>query len=1143
MSNPSENVPTTLPLPLSQPSRDEPPATQQDSPATLPPPKGEREESYRTEALAGKPSAPPNYDATEVFPGAANDSLGTQVLSPSAAQSPRLSDFPATINEPATGLTAAATGALGQAFVTGYEILSELGRGGMGVVYKARQVSLNRLVALKMILSGAHAGQTELFRFKAEAEAVAQLQHPNIVQIYEVGVSEGRPYFSLEFLEGGSLADKLRGEPMPPRQAAQLLAELAQAIHAAHLAGIVHRDLKPANVLLGRKPTSAQIAAGAQPLGMPKITDFGLAKNLKEQGSNTQEGSVLGTPNYMAPEQAAGKVNEVGPLADVYALGAILYELLTGRPPFKGESPWDTVKQVLNDDPLPPTRLRRGLPKDLETICLRCLHKEPAKRYASAQVLAEDLHRWLEGKPIQARPVSDWEKMVKWAKRQPAVAALIALLILVIGGGMIGMATLWLRAEGLRSSAQSQKVEADKARDDAKTQEGIANKLKEQAQEDYERSRREGYASRLNLAQVALQESRFDRATQLLEEMKKHAPGETDLRGFEWFYLLRRSQSQETVRGHTNLVSALVFSPDGTRMTTSSLDGTVKVWDPVSGDEKLTLRGHKGPVRAVAYSANGKLLATGGEDGTVRLWDGETGKKLGELHGHTGFVTAVAFSEVGKRLASASEDRTACVWDVSENEKLEKAKPQVVLRGHRQGLTTVAFRPDGRQLATGSWDRTVRLWNAGTGESEGELKGHDHWIRCVAYSPDGKRLATASWDRTVKLWNPSTAEPTRTLGGYETPVEALCFSPDGQRLATLSVDQTAKLWDLTTNEDTPQNVSPGKPLRGLAFSSDGQLLASVRFDFTGKSLDGDKVLTGHRSSVLAVAFQPHSKDDLLASAGADGTVKLWKPLSDELVRTLSGHEGPVRALAWSADGKRLATGGEDGTVRLWDEDLKRVARTFRGEGGWVTCVAFSPDGKRLVGGGEDRSIRVWDLSEKLELSAAGFPVLTLQGPAEGVQALACSPDGKRIVAAGSNGVLHFWDAQSGAESKPLPGGQGQIRSVAFSPDGQTLATADWDGLVVLRDPATGAPRQSLKGHTYGVTGVVFSTDGKRLASSSEDRTVKLWDLVSGRELLTLTGNAAGVTGVTLSEDGTLLASSCWDQKVRVWQAPRGRNDE
>jgi hypothetical protein len=310
--------------------------------------------------------------------------------------------------------------------VAGYEILGELGRGGMGVVYKARHVQLNRLVALKMILAGSHAGETELARFRVEAEAVARLQHPGIVQIYEVGESEGKPFFSLEFVEGGSLSAKLGGVPLPARRAAELVAALAGAVDAAHRKGIVHRDLKPANVLLTAD-------------GTPKITDFGLAKRLDAAGQ-TATGAVMGTPSYMAPEQAMGK-KDIGPAADVYALGAILYELLMGRPPFLGAEALDTLRQVVSDEPVPPSRSNHRVPHDLETICLKCLHKEPKKRYGSARELAEDLGRWLAGEPIAARPVGQAERLWRWARRHVRLLVSLAAFALVAFGVVVWVTT------------------------------------------------------------------------------------------------------------------------------------------------------------------------------------------------------------------------------------------------------------------------------------------------------------------------------------------------------------------------------------------------------------------------------------------------------------------------------------------------------------------------------------------------------------------------------------------------------------------------------------------------------------------------------------------------------------------------------
>jgi serine/threonine protein kinase len=341
--------------------------------------------------------------------------------------------------------------------VPGYSVLHELGRGGMGVVYKALDVRLGRLVALKMILSGVHASRAERVRFYKEAEALARLHHPGIVQIHQVGEEDGLPFLALEFCEGGSLADKLHGVPQPAPAAAQLAEALARAAHAAHTAGIVHRDLKPANVLLDRD-------------GIPKLTDFGLAKHFGGEATalagRTPTGAVVGTPGYMAPEQARGKTREIGPAVDIYGLGAILYELLTGRPPFVGESNTHTLMQVLTSDPPSPQSLQPSVPRDLETICLKCLQKEPVKRYPSAQALAEDLRRFLHSEPIRARPISIWERGRKWARRRPAVAALLAALAVVLVASIFGLTTLWLRADLQRGRAEANYTLAQQALDE-----------------------------------------------------------------------------------------------------------------------------------------------------------------------------------------------------------------------------------------------------------------------------------------------------------------------------------------------------------------------------------------------------------------------------------------------------------------------------------------------------------------------------------------------------------------------------------------------------------------------------------------------------------------------------------------------------
>jgi len=452
--------------------------------------------------------------------------------------------------------------------IPGYEILGELGRGGMGVVYKARQVRLHRMVALKMILAGSHAGTQDQERFRSEAEAVARLQHPNIVQIHEIGDVDGLPFFSLEYLEGGSLSQKLNGTPLPSREAAQLVETLARAMEAAHQCGIIHRDLKPANILLqdprpwldNNKSSALQGETGRQgdkiakrvslspclPVSLsecvPKITDFGLAKRLDSFAGQTQIGAIMGTPSYMAPEQASGKIREIGPAADVYALGAILYETLTGRPPFRAETPVDTILQVISDEPVPPSRLRPRIPRDLETICLKCLQKDPRKRYSSAQALADDLHFFLHDEPIRARPVGWPGRLWRWAKRNPGVARLTAALAFIL---------IAVTAGALVAAFRFNRV-AEEAQESRKNAEGLS-----------EENRQKVYAARIKVAHQAWEIGDTGRTLELLDSLLPET-GQEDLRGFEWHYLWHLCHSDRfTLAGHEGPVRCVAYSPDG----------------------------------------------------------------------------------------------------------------------------------------------------------------------------------------------------------------------------------------------------------------------------------------------------------------------------------------------------------------------------------------------------------------------------------------------------------------------------------------------------------------------------------------------------------------------------------------------------
>jgi tRNA A-37 threonylcarbamoyl transferase component Bud32 len=521
----------------------------------------------------------------------------------------------------------------------GYEILSELGRSGMGVVYKARHLKLNRIVALKMNLGGEDADRDDRERLLHEAQAIAVLTHPGIVRIHEVGTHEGLPYFALEFCEGGSLEGKLSAGPLPPSEAASILEQAARALHAAHTQGIVHGDLKPANLLLDQD-------------GQVRVGGFGPAR--LEGSGLTSSGVVLGTPSYMAPEQA-GEQKEIGPAADIWALGAILYECLTGRPPFKGATAFETLMQVTNAEPVPPRKLNAAVPIDQETVCLRCLNKNPARRYGSALDLAEDLARFRRGEAVRARPVGRIERGYHWCRRNPVMAGLVTLAVVLLAGTSV----LTIMAVDARTRA----AEADRQRNQA------------------EKLAREEAAARA--------------------EAEKQG-GDTTVRVWD----AEKGTQLLTLKGHTGRVNAAAFSADGKRIISGSEDTTVRVWDADKGTELHTLYGHTGGVTAVAFSPDGKRLVSGSSDKTVRVWNAENGQEVLSLTGHTSEVRSVAFSADGKRIGSSSGELNkpgeVKVWDAVMGQEI------LSLNGHPGWVSGAAFSPDGKRIVSGSLDPTAR---------------------------------------------------------------------------------------------------------------------------------------------------------------------------------------------------------------------------------------------------------------------------------------------------------------------------------------------------------------------------------------------------------------------------------------------------
>jgi eukaryotic-like serine/threonine-protein kinase len=960
-----------------------------------------------------------------------------------------------------------------------YRLARRIGAGSFGTVYEAIDTELGRRVAVKLPRRASGARSEEQARFVREAQNLARLSHPAIVPVLDAGTSDGVSYIVCALVDGPTLADRLCEGPLPPRAAAQIAAALADALDHAHRKGIVHRDVKPTNILFDKS-------------GSPWLTDFGLASRCDADATLTVEGQLLGTPAYMAPEQAAGASHRVDGRSDVYSLGAVLYECLTGQLPFVG-SPSAVLDQIRNCQPLTPTRICPRIERDLEMICLKALEKHPADRYVSAAEFGDDARSFLAGEPVRARPPGPGRRLVKWARRRPAMAGLAGM---ALGAVTVVTGIVWWHNVQLRDAL----IQTDKAR-------AQAEELRSASEASQRRTVDLQYASDVRLARNAYFNG--DRAETVARLGKyRYAANGPDRREFAWRRLWSLCHAdQQSLTGHHGDVYAAQVLGDGRQLVSAGRDGTLRLWDLANDARSKILAQYPDELGFVAHSQDETMLATGGDDGVIRLWDLAAGRETRHFAGHANGTLCGAMSPQGNQLATSGRDKVIRLWALPMGELVGE------LAGHTETVESLAYFSDGKSLVSTGADSTLRLWDLDA-KSGFVLATHPLPAFCVACSHDGRTLASGCVDYNIYVWDVKTRSLRGRLAGHTEIVQSVAFSPDDSRLASAGKDGTVRVWDMA-------------------------------------SLAQSESFMSHSSRVWSVAWFADSST--LASAGGDGTVRLWRCDARRLGRTVSvptevarvhcsAKKGRIwllarRQPAWAldADGSCIRLGPPSGRTMLLasarDADLLAVATddyhlSFYSDDGRplfsplelsIKCrrLALSPAGDMMVVVGEEGQLCLYEvptlrLRWSMTLSDCnGSPIVEFTPPSDELL-IECGDGGVKVCNV-SDGTMHV-------AFRPR-----QLRRVTASPNGRILAAGCSDRAIRVWDRDRGEEVACLQGHDGTVEAIAFAPDGQTLASGTSAGSVTLWHARSWQELGSFKTSLAAVNDVAFSPDGKSLA--------------------
>ena len=995
-----------------------------------------------------------------------------------------------------------------------FQLVRHIGDGGFGDVYLAEQLTpVRRRVAVK-ILKPERSTDLVVSRFEAERQALAMMDHPNISSIYDAGQTEdGRPYFAMEYVEGAPITSFCEEHRLTTNERLEVFVQICDAIQFAHQKGIIHRDLKPSNLLVQSPESGSRYA-------VPKVIDFGIAKALDEPLTEktlyTEAFRMVGTPAYMSPEQTEMTSQDLDVRSDIYSLGVVLYELLTGTTPFTKEqletASFTAVIRMLRESepPKPSTRLVErsqavpasgiSLPavdRDLDWIVMKALEKDPDRRYVSAAAFADDIRRHLKSEPVNARPPSAAYRLQRFTKRnKAAVVGATASVLVLIAGTIVSV------------------LQAHRAID--------AEAVAVQVATEY---RDLHYIANMNLIMRDWEESNVGRVRRLLDETKDYPN-----RGFEWHYWHRKTHLERLkFSDHVGAVTGVAIFPDGRRVASVGVDGMVRVWTTDNGEIEFEQSSDNIPLHCVAISDSGRLIVAGGADGRLYFWDAVDRQRVAVRKCASKTIRSVDFTPEGEFVVCAGDDTRVNICRVDPWRRRN-------FKEHTSRISFVDVAPDGSQVVTASWDQTCRLWRP-DGELVSSFRVHGNdGIRAAVFSPDAAMVASASWDQTVKLWEPSTGDVVQTLEGHVGRVECVIFSNDGSLLASGGQDQTVRVWDVRSGNEV-------------------------------------LIARGHEKQITAVLFI--NDDTELVTTSEDGTVRIWNLEAIEKESDLGEHANSwVSSLAISRDNRFCVTGSGDHTLKIWDlSNRTEKAALNDGHRGGVWSVACSPDGRHIMSSAADAQLISWDLHtgamiDAFEVGSSndhfriayapggslvalaavngrmaeirrvedGALVRQLVGHGERLMDLGISPDGTRLATASYDKSVRVWEMATGRELMKLQAHQDRVNSVEFSPDGRFLVSGSADQAAIVYDAVTGDVLLTLLGHTGEVFSSEFSPDSKRVVTGSFDTTVKLWELEYGREVLTLKGHTANVWAARFSPNGRSILTGGWDGKVMIWEA-------